>query len=101
MDFLGFLEEKRNFLEFLIKRKPFPSDRPHGIPGSQLRPGSPVARGGGLASHWPAAADPAAAGAAGRGVGLCAAGAVRGGPHQIPRICLRPRACVGARACRA
>jgi hypothetical protein len=46
MDFLGFLEEKRIFLEFLIKRKLSPTGRPHGIPGSQLRPGSPVARGG-------------------------------------------------------
>jgi hypothetical protein len=46
MDFLGFLEEKRIFLEFLIKRKLSPTGRPHGIPGSQLRPGSLVARGG-------------------------------------------------------
>jgi hypothetical protein len=46
MDFLGFLKGKRNFLEFLFKRKSFPADRPHGIPGSQLRPGSPVVRGG-------------------------------------------------------
>jgi hypothetical protein len=45
MDFLGFLEGKRVFLEFLSKRKYSPSDRPHGIPGSQLRPGLPVARG--------------------------------------------------------
>jgi hypothetical protein len=45
MDFLGFLEEKRIFLEFLIKRKLFLYCRPHGIPGSQLRPGFPVARG--------------------------------------------------------
>jgi hypothetical protein len=45
MDFLGFLEGKRIFLEFLNKRKPFLFDRPHGIPGSQLRLGLPVARG--------------------------------------------------------
>jgi hypothetical protein len=45
MDFLGFLEEKRIFLEFLNKRKLFLYGRPHGIPGSQLRPGLPVARG--------------------------------------------------------
>jgi hypothetical protein len=43
MDFLGFLEEKRIFLEFLIKRKLSLYCRPHGIPGSQLRPGLPVA----------------------------------------------------------
>jgi hypothetical protein len=42
MDFLGFLEEENDFLEFLNKRIPPLYGRPHGIPGSQMRPGSPV-----------------------------------------------------------
>jgi hypothetical protein len=42
MDFLGFLEEENDFLEFLNKRPP-PYGWPHGIPGSQLRSGFPVA----------------------------------------------------------
>jgi hypothetical protein len=44
MDFLGFLEGKRIFLEFFNKRKPLLYGRLHGIPGSQLRPALPVAR---------------------------------------------------------
>jgi hypothetical protein len=43
MDFLGFLEEEKDFLEFLNKKKPPLYGRPHGIPRSQLRPGFPVA----------------------------------------------------------
>jgi hypothetical protein len=100
MDFLGFLEGKRNFLEFLSKRKLSLTDRPHGIPGSQLRPGFPVARGGawlptgqpqpirrlpvrlaavwplcGLDPEWRAAFDPGDLSAATRACGLiCARG---------------------------
>jgi hypothetical protein len=43
MDFLGFLKEENDFLEFLNKKKTPPYVWPHGIPGSQMRPGSPVA----------------------------------------------------------
>jgi hypothetical protein len=43
MDFLGFLEEEKDFLEFPNNKKNSPLyGRPHGIPGSQLRPGLPV-----------------------------------------------------------
>jgi hypothetical protein len=83
MDFLGFLEEKRIFLEFLIKRKlpPIrPAARDPRIPAAAGVPRGPR---WGLAPHWPAAADPAAAGAAGRGVALCVARVRCGGPHRI------------------
>jgi hypothetical protein len=73
MDFLGFLEEKRIFLEFLIKRKlpPFlPAARDPRIPAAAGASRGPLC---GSARYWPAAADPAAAGAAGRGVARCVA----------------------------
>jgi hypothetical protein len=38
MDFLGFLREENDFLEFLNKKKPPPYGWPHGIPGSLKGP---------------------------------------------------------------
>jgi hypothetical protein len=58
MDFLGFLEEEKDFLEFSNNKKNFPPSplygRPHGIPGSQLRPGLLVA----CAAAQPATGQP-------------------------------------------
>jgi hypothetical protein len=75
MDFLGFLEGKRIFLEYLNKRKLPLFCRPHGIPGSQLRPGLPVARCVASDSERRAAPDPGDPSAATRACGPnCAQG---------------------------
>jgi hypothetical protein len=99
MDFLGFLEEENDFLEFLNKRTPplQPAARDPRIPDA-----AGISRGlrCGSASHWPAAADPGAGGVAGRGVGHRVAWSPGGGPHQIPWIFLRPRVRVGSNVSR-
>jgi hypothetical protein len=86
MDFLGFLKEEKDFLEFLNKKKtpPLrPAARDPRIPDAA---GIPRGLRCGSASHWPAAADPAVGGVAGRGVGHHVARPSGGGPHQIPWI---------------
>jgi hypothetical protein len=98
MDFLGFLEEKRIFLEFLIKRKLPPFCRPHGIPGSQLRPGLPVARCAARPANGqpqPIRRQPVRRAAVWLAVWPRI---LSGGPHRILGIPLRPRAHVGLTA---
>jgi hypothetical protein len=60
MDFLGFLEEENDFLEFLDKRKTPPLQPAARDPRIPAAAGVPRGLRCGSASHWPAAADPAA-----------------------------------------
>jgi hypothetical protein len=100
MDFLGFLEEEKDFLEFLNKRKTPPLRPAARDPRIPAAAGVPRGLRCGSASHWPAAADPAAAGVAGRGVGHRVARSSGGGPHQIPWIFLQPCVRVGSNVSR-
>jgi hypothetical protein len=83
MDFLGFLKEENDFLEFLNKKKP-PLRLAARDPRIPDAAGIPRGLRCDSASHWPAGADPAAGGVAGRGVGHRVARPSGGGPHQIP-----------------
>jgi hypothetical protein len=98
MDFLGFLEGKRIFLEYLNKRKPSFFGRPHGIPRSPLRPGLPVARCAArpvTGQPQPIRRQPVRRAAVWLAVWPWI---LSGGPHRILGISLRPRAHVGLTA---
>jgi hypothetical protein len=79
MDFLGFLEEKKDFPGIFNQNKTIPN-RP-AARDPRIPAAARVPRGlrWGEAPHWPAAADPAAAGAAGRGVATRVARVLSGG----------------------
>jgi hypothetical protein len=89
MDFLGFLKGENYFLEFLNKKNP-PTAGRTGSPDRGCGR-DPLGLRCGSASYWPAAADPAAGGVAGRGVGHRVVRPSGGGPHQIRVDRLRPR----------